>query len=361
MRALICCAALLFALPASANSLERWVCQPAATVGKQVAIAVKDMATSEKLCRAFVRALDTLPEEALAQAGAMLAPESIEAMVALSTVWAVSQGVPGVGQAVDAALAVLSVVLLAVQAAELVEALWQFAKGAHGAQTQEHLDKAASHLSRALVLAGINVITCIFTKKAVGHVGAPPPSAPAGAVSTTSAVRVVAPAGAASSAATLNAANVAVMAVAGSQGPSPATPPPAQAQGPGQWKTVKPTHIEEARRYQEQITGQPASRVYVINGVEFDGFPNGVLKEAKGPGYSSFFEPNGQPKYWYENSGKLDELLRQARNQAEMARRAGLPLEWHVAEAEVVKFLQTLFARRNVPPIKLIHTPPASR
>jgi len=59
-----------------------------------------------------------------------------------------------------------------------------------------------------------------------------------------------------------------------------------------------------ARRYQEQITGHSADDAYWVGGmstqaggVKFDGFMDGVLLAAKGPGYAKFFE-GLEPKRW---------------------------------------------------------------
>jgi hypothetical protein len=38
--------------------------------------------------------------------------------------------------------------------------------------------------------------------------------------------------------------------------------------------------------------------VYRVNGVKFDGYANGVLQEAKGPGYAQFVR-NGEFQPWF--------------------------------------------------------------
>ena len=40
--------------------------------------------------------------------------------------------------------------------------------------------------------------------------------------------------------------------------------------------------------YQEAVTGVPSEIGYRVNGVKFDGFKNGTLIDAKGPGYERF-------------------------------------------------------------------------
>ncbi len=136
----------------------------------------------------------------------------------------------------------------------------------------------------------------------------------------------------------------------------------ASAQGPGRWTYKKPTTDSKGSLdYQEQVTGRPAWWVYMIGEVEFDGFKARELLEAKGPGYCSFFNADGTPKYWYKNSGKFDEMMEQARKQSKMAQQVGLPLTWHVADANVAKFLRREFERRGWNNTTVIHTPPTRR
>src|SRR6218665_289648 len=73
----------------------------------------------------------------------------------------------------------------------------------------------------------------------------------------------------------------------------------ASAGGPGEWTYKKPTtRSKDSLDYQEQVTGRPAWWVYMIGEVEFDGLKGKELLEAKGPGYCSFFNADGTPKYW---------------------------------------------------------------
>ncbi len=125
---------------------------------------------------------------------------------------------------------------------------------------------------------------------------------------------------------------------------------------PGAWKHKKFAGSERARRYQEQITGRSADDVYFVGKVEYDGFEAGILREAKAEGYLEFFEKNGQPKPWYVSSGNFKELISQAQNQVRAAR--GIPLQWHVAERELVGILRRHFAQAGIENIQVIFTPP---
>jgi hypothetical protein len=159
------------ALPASANSLEDALC-------KTVSSPVEQMAHSEKLCRSFVLALGQVPDTAAAEIQALLTPKNLATMASLSAAWLGTQGVPIVGQAVDAALFTIGVVLLAAQAADLSRALWEYANLSIGARSRSDLEAAATHLARAISLAGINVVTFILTKKVATKLNQRPPSAP---------------------------------------------------------------------------------------------------------------------------------------------------------------------------------------
>ena len=140
----------------------------------------------------------------------------------------------------------------------------------------------------------------------------------------------------------------------GTQGPAGGTGGKA---GPGQWKYKKPTtSSEDALAFQEQVTGRPAWWVYMVDGVEFDGFTGTELLEAKGPGYCAFFNADGTPKYWYKNSGKFNEMLEQARRQWLVSKDMRTPLIWHVADAKVADFLQRYFERNGWKEIIVRHT-----
>ena len=134
----------------------------------------------------------------------------------------------------------------------------------------------------------------------------------------------------------------------------------AAVRGPGKWTYKKPTtRSKDSLDYQEQVTGRPAWWVYMIGEVEFDGLRGKELLEAKGPGYCSFFNADGSPKYWYVNSGKYREMMEQAGKQSRVAQRMGLPLTWHVADTKVAEFLWKEFKRRSWNNIDVRNTPAA--
>jgi hypothetical protein len=74
-------------------------------------------------------------------------------------------------------------------------------------------------------------------------------------------------------------------------------------QGPGAWAPVKETMSARAAAYQMQITGHDVTQGYLVNGVKFDGFANGVLTDAKG--YYAQFVSNGEFVPWFSGQQSL--------------------------------------------------------
>jgi hypothetical protein len=135
--------------------------------------------------------------------------------------------------------------------------------------------------------------------------------------------------------------------------------PPAQ--GPGQWGPAQESMSKRAARYQEQISGQPVSEAYWVGGVgrksggvKFDGFEDGVLLEAKGPGYANKFNDDLSPKKWFELSG-AEQLIEQAKRQFTAAK--GASIRWHVAEKKAADALRKLLKGAGVKGIEVVHTP----
>ncbi|CAM4482823.1 restriction endonuclease fold toxin 5 domain-containing protein [Corallococcus exiguus] len=137
----------------------------------------------------------------------------------------------------------------------------------------------------------------------------------------------------------------------------------APSKGPGQWAPANESMSPRARGYQEQITGHTADEAYWVGGtstkaggVKFDGFRNGVLLDAKGPGYAAFFEDNLAPKEWFRLSGKARELVTQGQRQVDIVRGMGIRIEWHVAEKHAADSIRKLLERNSVTEIVVIPT-----
>ncbi|MGE6758568.1 Tox-REase-5 domain-containing protein [Corallococcus interemptor] len=136
----------------------------------------------------------------------------------------------------------------------------------------------------------------------------------------------------------------------------------APSQGPGQWGPAKESMSTRARRYQEQITGHSTDEAYWVGGVgpnsggvKFDGFKEGVLLEAKGPGYANKFLDNLDPKFWFKNSGAKS-LLDQAERQFRAA--GGTPIRWHVAEEKTANAIRKLLDANEVEGVEIVFTLP---
>src|SRR5690349_16645433 len=102
MRLFALCVGLLLATPATANSVEDALCGPTSA-------PVAHMAGGEQLGRATVRSYAAIPAASAAEFGALLTPQNLTPMAALTPVWLGTQGVPVVGEAVDATLLALGV------------------------------------------------------------------------------------------------------------------------------------------------------------------------------------------------------------------------------------------------------------
>jgi hypothetical protein len=135
------------------------------------------MAASEKFCLSFARALRELPQATAEEARAMLSPETLGLMVVMTGAWAGTQGIPVVGQAVDATLLTLGVILLTAQSAALTDSLWQYANRTASARSHADLDAAARYLARAISTVGINIVAFALTRRTLSNKG---PSGPVG-------------------------------------------------------------------------------------------------------------------------------------------------------------------------------------
>ena len=127
--------------------------------------------------------------------------------------------------------------------------------------------------------------------------------------------------------------------------------------GPGSWVQVDESMSEQSRRYQAQVTGAPEGTAYRVRWgdkeVDFDGFDQGVLLEAKGTGYAKWVDDNLNFLRMFQGTPKL---LEQARNQLNVAN--GTPIRWLVAEEKLAGALKKLFKAAGLD-IEVIHVAPA--
>lgn len=122
--------------------------------------------------------------------------------------------------------------------------------------------------------------------------------------------------------------------------------------GPGQWEPKNHHMSERAADYQEQVTGSPPGTEYVVDGVAFDGFAEGTLLDAKGPGYENFLDENGEWKPFFEGQ---EELVNQAQRQLDAA--GDTPVEWRVAEERAAEAIDRLLDGAGLGDIEVVHVP----
>ncbi|SHE25081.1 restriction endonuclease fold toxin 5 [Actinomyces glycerinitolerans] len=124
--------------------------------------------------------------------------------------------------------------------------------------------------------------------------------------------------------------------------------------GPGEWGPGKNySNSNRSQAYEEQVTGVTIEDSYYVNGVEFDGYYDDILHDAKGAYYNLTKTPFGPDV--------LDELVDGAERQVRAVQAVGAntPIRWHMAEPEMLDLLKDLQSKGRFPPgIDLVHTPP---
>ncbi|WP_220092951.1 Tox-REase-5 domain-containing protein, partial [Actinomyces sp. Z5] len=125
--------------------------------------------------------------------------------------------------------------------------------------------------------------------------------------------------------------------------------------GPGEWGPGKNySNSNRSQAYEEQVTGVTIEDSYYVDGVEFDGYYDDILHDAKGLGYSNLLD------YGF-GQHVLDEMVKSATGQLDAVRAVGAntPICWHVAEPEVLAALRKMQSQGKFPAgIDLVHTPP---
>ncbi len=92
----------------------------------------------------------------------------------------------------------------------------------------------------------------------------------------------------------------------------------------------------------------------MVNGVKFDGYTNGSLVDAKGPGYAKFFDTNGNPLPWWSGSTAL---IDQAKRQIVAASSSNTPIIWYIAEKPAFVGMSKLFQQYGITGIQLVYSP----
>ncbi|WP_233448121.1 Tox-REase-5 domain-containing protein [Streptomyces venezuelae] len=130
--------------------------------------------------------------------------------------------------------------------------------------------------------------------------------------------------------------------------------------GPGFWNISKEGgKSARAIAYEFQITGVPEGFGYLLKNtpnpkgeLKLDGYKDGVLLEAKGPGYSNMMNS-------YKPKVVEEDFVKQARYQVEAA--PNTPITWHIAEEDVYLEAKRIFgASDDLKRITVVHTPPTT-
>ncbi|MFE6066093.1 hypothetical protein [Streptomyces sp. NPDC056525] len=130
--------------------------------------------------------------------------------------------------------------------------------------------------------------------------------------------------------------------------------------GPGVWNISKEGgKSARAIAYEFQITGVPEGFGYLLRNtpnpkgvLKLDGYKDGVLLEAKGPGYSNMMNS-------YKPKVVEEDFVKQARYQVEAA--PNTPITWHIAEEDVYLEAKRIFgATDDLKRITVVHTPPTT-
>jgi hypothetical protein len=149
---------------------------------------------------------------------------------------------------------------------------------------------------------------------------------------------------------------VAMTARGNSGGDAGASAAPPNSGGPGEWVQADEYMPAQSRRYQAQVTGAPEGTAYRVRrgtqDVDFDGFDQGKLLEAKGTGYAKWVDDELNFVEFFEGR---HQLLDQARRQFRAAN--GTPIRWIVAEERLAGALRKMFKEARLP-IEVVQVPP---
>jgi hypothetical protein len=126
--------------------------------------------------------------------------------------------------------------------------------------------------------------------------------------------------------------------------------------GSGKWITTSESMSDAAKSYQSLITGKPANSSYLLNGVKFDGYNNGILIDTKSKGYRNFINPNsGEFQDWFKNSSTGGKgLVEQGRRQ--VAASGGAKIQWYFEDQVSLEATKKLLVDEGFP-IEYIHRP----
>jgi hypothetical protein len=125
---------------------------------------------SGRVAEAMRRSIPLLPAEAGNAVQALVSPESLLTITGTLTLWAGAHFF-GVGEIADIILLVLGGLFLGKGIIDLADELWQFANLTILGSTDREIDEAAKHFAKAVMLAGVDIISAILLRKGVKYKG----------------------------------------------------------------------------------------------------------------------------------------------------------------------------------------------
>lgn len=288
------------------------------------------------------------------------------AIMAYLALWVAPEPIFSKASAIISTIGLVAVAgFAATEIIHLARALFQLQSDTEKARTLRHIERAAERFGRSFGATSLRVLLALALIKGGKHMPRPPEVPPGISGGTP----VLAQAGGGTGAVTVSrsaeaiqvladgtiktiAGGTALARVGGKRGGTTA----GSGGSPGKWKSVKEHMSKRARAYQEQVTGRKSSKSYVVEGVRFDGYKNGKLIEAKGPGYKNFINREGRFYDWFKRGETA--LFKQAERQHLAASAHGVWVEWHIAEARFAKLMAQV-VRQEGWRIKVVHTPRA--
>lgn len=140
--------------------------QPATTSTTTTASPSKPISQwsrDDKVFEAIQRSYPHLDDHTVEILKAMVTPEAIGIAVGILVLWAASHFV-GVGEIADVILLVIGAVAIGFSVFTAAEHLYKFADKSLNAETEEDLDEAGFHFSKAVTILGVETVSAILFK-----------------------------------------------------------------------------------------------------------------------------------------------------------------------------------------------------
>lgn len=145
---------------------------------------VSQMSPDKKLAETIRLAAEKLPGDAGEKLKELASPTNLAVMTGMLTAWAASHAFVA-GEVIDTVFAGAGLIALGADGIAAAVELGKFAVGTVNASSDQELDIAASHLSQAISIVGVDAIVSLVTHEVAGAVKSgiakiPPPQGPPG-------------------------------------------------------------------------------------------------------------------------------------------------------------------------------------